>query len=325
MTRPARLLFVAGLCAALPAQESRPESRAALDIGGRAPALAGATWVKGGPESSFEKSRVYVVDFWSTWCPPCVAGMKDLTALQRKHAGRVTVIGVTSADERNTLEAVKTLVEKKGDEVGYAIAWDPDRKAWSAWLDAAGLEGLPWAFVVNGDGVVAFIGSPEKLPGALEQIVAGTWDLAQAAAARRDERSRAARDKALQDRVLDLLDRARKGGRADAYAALSSLIDGDAKTEAGALLAIASGLTEIETDRGSPGLSVALKAAERAVALDEKGWSALDALAAVWFKKGDASKAAEIELRALEHAEEGAKVYLRLNLKKYERGAETRR
>src|SRR5262245_39259186 len=41
------------------------------------------------------KDRVVLVDFWATWCPPCVAAMPSLEALHQKFGARgLTVLGV---------------------------------------------------------------------------------------------------------------------------------------------------------------------------------------------------------------------------------------
>jgi hypothetical protein len=46
-----------------------------------------------------------------------------------------------------------------------------------AWLRAAGRNGIPCAFVVDRDGMVAWIGHPELLALVLEEVTRGTWDV----------------------------------------------------------------------------------------------------------------------------------------------------
>jgi len=59
----------------------------ALDVGDKAPPLSIIKWVKGKPVS-FPKDfgkKLYLVEFWATWCPPCKVSVPLLSRLQNKH------------------------------------------------------------------------------------------------------------------------------------------------------------------------------------------------------------------------------------------------
>jgi thiol-disulfide isomerase/thioredoxin len=153
-----------------------------LAIGDAAPALQVQEFVKGEPVKQFEKGKIYVVEFWATWCAPCRESIPHLTKLQQENKG-VTFVGV-SIDEETGL--VKPFVDKMGDKMDYRVAIDArdagNARMAQAWLEASGQEGIPAAFVVDGDGRVAWIGHPGDLEQPLVQIVAGKWDLVAKAA-----------------------------------------------------------------------------------------------------------------------------------------------
>jgi thiol-disulfide isomerase/thioredoxin len=157
-------------------------------IGSQAPAIDIEHWLqdRGGafkPVTDFAAGKVYVIEFWATWCGPCVASMPHLAALQDAYADKgVTIISV-SDEEPATIEDF--LARKAGGEEtfrdvtkGYCLTTDPDRSVKKDFFDAAGENGIPTAFIVGKTGAVEWIGHPMQMDEPLERIVAGTWDRA---------------------------------------------------------------------------------------------------------------------------------------------------
>ena len=176
-----------------------------LSPGDAAPELSIAKWFKGEPVKTLEKDKTYVVEFWATWCGPCVRGMPHLTELQKEHGDTVKFIGVNIWDrkkDRQTgefsesveeqIERVADFVEKQGDKMGYTVAIEDGEKMAENWMKPAGQTGIPCAFIVSG-GKVQWIGHPMAMDEPLKKVLAGEFDVgaaAEAAArqARLDER-----------------------------------------------------------------------------------------------------------------------------------------
>lgn len=157
--------------------------------GSKAPELDIEHWVSNGrgafkPVTKFEDGHVYVVEFWATWCGPCIASMPHLAETQDKYKDKkVQLISISDED----LETVNGFLEQEvsGNEEqtygeltkAYCLTADPDRSVYKDYMDAAKQNGIPTAFIVGKKGLIEWIGHPMEMDEPLEQIVADKWDL----------------------------------------------------------------------------------------------------------------------------------------------------
>lgn len=172
-------LFLAGILAA-------PLTAAELGIGSVAPALDVEHWVqdgegKFGKVTEFAKGKVYVVEFWATWCGPCIMSMPHIAQLQADYADKdVQVISISDED----LDTVAGFLERDNGQgetfadvtKGYCLTTDPDKSVYADYMVAAGQNGIPTAFIVGKTGEIEWIGHPMEMDGPLEAIVDGSWD-----------------------------------------------------------------------------------------------------------------------------------------------------
>ncbi|MFN4244361.1 MAG: redoxin family protein [Tepidisphaerales bacterium] len=304
-----------------------------LKVGDPAPPLKVGTWVKGEPVTSFEPGTVYVLEFWATWCGPCVAAIPHVTELQKKYAGKVVVIGqnVWEQDESR----VAPFVEQMGDKMDYRVVLDdktsdPQGAMATTWMAAAGQRGIPASFIVDQQGKIAWIGHPMRMDGPLAKIVAGEYDAQaeEAAAKVRAERMEAletrlrdaiaARDAekamAVIDEVLEVDPSMAKQaplvryqvlqtmGASDKAAALADDVFASMKDDSMRLNQFAWGIAIAE---GQPGrdLPLALRCAERAAELTNRNDAdILDTLARVHWEMGAKDKATAVQAEAVEKA-----------------------
>ncbi len=171
------LAVLAGLVAPVVAQEPKKES--ALKVGDKAPAIKATKWLQGAEVKEFAEGKTYVMEFWATWCGPCIVMMPHMAELQAEYKAKgVTFIGFTKKDPNNTEEKVKTFVEKRGPKLAYTFAYADDKDTYDAWMTAAGQGGIPCCFVVDKTGKIAYIGHPMYLDVVLPKVVAGKWTAA---------------------------------------------------------------------------------------------------------------------------------------------------
>jgi thiol-disulfide isomerase/thioredoxin len=123
------------------------------------------SFVRGPETKTLELGKVHVIEFWATWCGPCVASMPHLTELQKQNPD-VQFIGVAGfergKDAADGTKRVDDFVKAKGDAIGFAIAFDGDGTMAKTWMTAAKRNSIPTSFVVGKDGNIAFIGSPNS-------------------------------------------------------------------------------------------------------------------------------------------------------------------
>lgn len=79
---------------------------------GQASPEVNATYVNGGDFRLSEyRGQIVLLDFWATWCPPCVAAMPELNRLGEKYASeQVRVVGVNQ--EPSAIPKVRRFLRK---------------------------------------------------------------------------------------------------------------------------------------------------------------------------------------------------------------------
>jgi len=341
----------------VPDGEPSETATSRLTIGDPAPMVKIGQWIKGDPVSSFEPGHVYVVEFWATWCGPCRASMPHLSKLQTEHAGKVTFIGVSDEDEPTVRDFLGQVQDQDSgqtwDEIlTYRIALDDAQATSKAYMQAAGQNGIPTAFVVGQDGHVEWIGHPMRIDQPLTEIVAGGWDRQ---AARAEFQAEQAQEEAMQQlsqlarqaqqsgdwsEVLAAIDRMvadqpaadflpkmklsilMMAGRFDEAYPLAEQVGEKAWDDPQALNELAWRLMEqIPQPQQKPGVS--LRLAQRASSLtEERDASILDTLARAHYVMGNLEEAIAWQSKAVERAEGEMADQLRDTLEQY-RSAQT--
>ena len=333
--------WIASLLALATVAASHDSQAASLSVGDAAPKLQVSKWVQGSPVTEFSRDKAYIVEFWATWCGPCVSSIPHINEIHAKFKDKGLVVIGQDCWEQDT-GLVAPFIRKMGDKMTYRVALDlvPEGekakgKMAETWMEAAGQNGIPTAFVVNKEGVIAWIGHPMTLKETvLEQVLDGSFDVKKAATefARKQKReeetsglyreiSTAMRGKkwdaaeaavARMEKLLPEDERDDVGmmrfniltGRKDytaAYALAGKLSDarqGDAMFQNELAWDIATN-KDIETRD----LDLAEKIAMRAHAASKgKNAEILDTVARVLFMKGQKAKAIEHEEKAVELA-----------------------
>ena len=121
-----------------------PESK--LRIGDLAPdfsvqLLTGETFTL-----SDHRGTVVVLDFWATWCGPCVAKMPTVQALSEQFADKAIFVGINVGESQNRVQAFI-------DEHTFTFPIGIDENNYIH-RNLFPSPGVPYMVVINGDGVI---------------------------------------------------------------------------------------------------------------------------------------------------------------------------
>ncbi len=151
-----------------------------------------AEWVHGNPVAGFKKGHVYLVEFWATWCSPCISSAPHIAELQRKYGDReFTVVGITQLDRwGGTRDSILAMIGKMGAKMDYPIAIDSvapkayqgvfNGKTECAYLGKAQVQAIPCTFLIDQNGRIAYIGLPTLVDATLDRLISRRFDLAAA-------------------------------------------------------------------------------------------------------------------------------------------------
>jgi len=306
---------------------------AKLNVGDAAPAIRVGKWVKGQPVTKIESGKVYVIEFWATWCGPCRSSIPHLTELAKKHKGKVTFAGISVWEHGDVAKFVKEM----GAKMDYSVATDSsDLYMAKQWMEAAGENGIPCAFVVGKDRKVAWIGHPMgALEETLDKVLSGKFDVAAFTKQRAEEKAKQEKRDQLRTDIETLIAQGKPKealDKLDKYVAqdpsfekdcvptrlqlllmtdekagcdyAKKLADGQFKDEPFDLIGIACFLVDKDNKVKSPNYDLALSIAGRALELSKgKDAYVLAQVSEIYEGKGDVAKAIEYQEKALKAAQ----------------------
>lgn len=204
-----------------------------LTPGMTAPKIEVGGWAKyEAPKAT--PGRFRVVEFWATWCGPCIQTIPHLTELAKKHKDKVDFVGVSVFERgEGTVDKVKKFVTDFGDKMDYRVAFDtPANTMAETWMNAAEQPGIPTAFIVNDKNEVVWVGHPLSMDKPLEDAISGKLDVAAVKAKFVEEVNGRRVQQKLQGEISSAAKLYRDGKKTEAEAALTA-IAGRGKREAG--------------------------------------------------------------------------------------------
>lgn len=170
-----------------------------LKVGDPAPAIVASTWLNWqgeAPTLASLEGRVVLLEFWGTWCGPCVRAMPGIQKLHDRYRERGLTVLAISYEPAATMQPFLTK-----NAYTMPVGADPEKKTIAAYP----VRGWPTTIVIDKQGKVAHIGSPYDAEAAVEKALgleAGPAALLNAWLMSQKEPAKAAQREALQ-RLLE--------------------------------------------------------------------------------------------------------------------------
>lgn len=105
------------------------------------------------PVTNNEESKLFFVDFWATWCGPCITVSKYLSSVQRQYPNDFYIL---SLSQENPEIVNRYLIKRKTD---LAVAIDYEGETFAKY----GVVSLPYGVLLNADGEKLWEGHPAEL------------------------------------------------------------------------------------------------------------------------------------------------------------------
>lgn len=128
----------------------------ARDLRGKpAPEFAVERWITREPDA---RGKVAIVDFWATWCGPCIKSIPHMNDLANDFRGQVECVGI-SDEKFDAFEKGFERANLDGSQFAYSLALDSQGRMKNAFQ----IRGIPHVAVISTDWVVRWQGHPSRL------------------------------------------------------------------------------------------------------------------------------------------------------------------
>ncbi|HEU4839563.1 MAG TPA: TlpA disulfide reductase family protein [Micavibrio sp.] len=96
------------------------------------------------------RDRPLLINFWATWCGPCVVELPSLDKFARDYKGRIDVIAVAVDADRTAGQIGHFLENRKLGDFAAFHSGDP------AMMTKLDLGGIPTSFLIGSDGLILY-------------------------------------------------------------------------------------------------------------------------------------------------------------------------
>lgn len=128
-------------------------------VGDKAPSLTITDWLANVPADRSLEGRPIIVDFWATWCGPCIKAVPHFNELKAEFASNQELLFLSMSDEKPD----KINRSLKRIDFKSAVVTDAAGKTHEAFQ----INAIPVTYLIDKAGIIQWIGNPELLTAAI--------------------------------------------------------------------------------------------------------------------------------------------------------------
>jgi thiol-disulfide isomerase/thioredoxin len=130
-----------------------------IKVNQKSPEIFVTDWIRNTPKDKILKDKYIVLEFWATWCGPCIEAVPHLNDLQAKF-NRDDLYFISMTDEK--IDRVERLLKKVNFK--SIVVSDQTKKTHIAYGNGVtGLEAYPFTVLIDKSNTIKWIGSPKQL------------------------------------------------------------------------------------------------------------------------------------------------------------------
>ena len=128
---------------------------AQVKTGDKAPEIHITNWIKNAPQSKDLSGKFIVIDFWATWCAPCLESVPHMNNLANKNKARTNLVFLSITDEKEGI--VKALLNRV--DFSSTVVSDETRQT----FDDFNIKDIPFCVVIDDKNIIRWAGNPGDL------------------------------------------------------------------------------------------------------------------------------------------------------------------
>lgn len=137
-----------------------------IKVGDKAPKINVTDYLLNSPKDKNFENKFIVLEFWATWCAPCLSAVPHLNDLQSKYKGRNDLMFLSLTYEKP--EKVKRTLEKV--KFNTIVVSDQTKQTENNF----NVKGIPHTVLIDNKGIIKWIGTPMELTASLiDKLLAG--------------------------------------------------------------------------------------------------------------------------------------------------------